>query len=80
MIGGGNLGLGGLDGLPWLLLVTCTLVVGIPLTIWVIRILNETVFDPYTEQREQEDMRQAPRPVERPTRPSEAIRQDNGKR
>jgi len=58
--------------LPWLLLGFCTLAVAIPLTIWVIRLLNEKWLDPYREPERQEPG-QALCPNEHPNRPSEAI-------
>jgi hypothetical protein len=48
---GGDIGLGGFVLIPWLVIGGLTLAVGIPVTIWVVRRLNETWFDPDRGER-----------------------------
>ncbi len=47
----GNLGIGGLSALPYLCWATFALAVGVPLAIWLIRVLNQTWFDPDWRQQ-----------------------------
>src|SRR3954451_18931722 len=77
MMGGGDLGLGGLAVLPWLVVGLCALAVTIPLGIWVIRLLNETWFDPHRGEREWEEPGQAYCPDECPTQHGDTIQPDS---
>lgn len=51
---GGDLGLGGLEVLLWLVPGLCALTVTVILAIWVIRLLNENWLDPYREKHKWE--------------------------